>query len=128
MRFSVVAALCAAPLALAGTLQAELVGRGVVGLEHRSESSSSKESGAKSSSSGSKSSNTDSKFSGNTVVNVVQSINEEVIIIWVNNGGGAATQTVTNTVTVTAGTNGAAAAIATHQVRFSFWRKTESTI
>jgi len=50
------------------------------------------------------------------VVNVVQSVNEEVIVIWVNNGGGAATQTVTNTVTVTAGSNGAAAAVATHSV------------
>jgi len=113
--------LCAAPLALAGTLQADLVGRGVVDLEHRSESfesSPNKASGSKSSSSqkssGSKSSNSNEDT---TVLNVVQSVNEEVIIIWVNNGGGAATQTVTNTVTVTAGSNGAAAAaVATHSV------------
>jgi len=33
MRFSAVAALCAAPLALAGTPQADVVARGAVGLE-----------------------------------------------------------------------------------------------
>jgi hypothetical protein len=33
MRFSAITALCAAPLALAGTLHAELVARGVVGVE-----------------------------------------------------------------------------------------------
>jgi hypothetical protein len=40
---------------------------------------------------------------------------DEVIIIWVNEGGGAATSTVTNTVTVT-GASGTAVAAATHSV------------
>ncbi len=33
MRFSVFSALCAAPLVLAGALQADLVARGAVGVE-----------------------------------------------------------------------------------------------
>jgi hypothetical protein len=114
MRFSAVLSLCAAPLALAGTLQQDLVARGVSGLEvARSESKSErsdKSNGIKSDSS--------KGSSGENVVLVQQSQINEVIIIWVNNGGGAATQTVTDTVTVTQnGGETAAAAVATHQVR-----------
>jgi len=66
MRFSAVAALCAAPLALAGTLQADLAARGV-GIE-------------------------EGLNSGNVVLQ--SSSITEVIIIWVNNGGGSPTTTV----------------------------------
>jgi len=118
MRFSAVLSLCAAPLALAGTLQQDLVARGVKGLEvARSDSKS----GGSDFSSGSKSDSSKSDYSkgssGSDVVLVQQSITNEVIVIWVNNGGGAATQTVTDTVTVTQnGGETAAAAVATHQV------------
>ena len=61
----------------------------------------------------------DSKGSkSNNGVQIEQSTSiDEVIIIWVNQGGGAATSTVTNTVTVTAG-GAAAAAAATHSVSY----------
>jgi len=71
MRFSAVAALCAAPLALAGTLQADLVARGAVGIETSVDSGN----------------NVVVEASGSTSIT-------EVIIIWVNNGGGAPTSTV----------------------------------
>jgi plastocyanin len=67
MRFSAVVALCAAPLALAGTLQADLIARGA-GHE-------------------------DGANGGGNLVVESTSITE-VIIIWVNNGGGAPTSTV----------------------------------
>jgi hypothetical protein len=79
MRFSTIAALCAAPLALAGTLKAER--------------------------------NVDVEISQSGGGSSV----DEVIIIWVNEGGGAATQTVTNTVTVT-DASGTSVAAATHSV------------
>jgi len=115
MRFSAVAALCAAPLALAGTLQHDLAARGAAGVEMelstREESKSNNEKG-----NSQKNNNNDN---GNTVL-VQQSQVNEVIVIWFNNGGGAATQTVTDTVTVTqnggSGTATAAAAAATHTV------------
>lgn len=117
MRFSAVVSLCAAPLALAGTLQQDLIARGVPGLEvakpdpKPGNSDSSKDS----SSSGSSKSGSSSGSSGSDVVLVQQSITEDVIIIWLNQGGGAATQTVTDTVTVTQG-SGSTAAAATHTV------------
>lgn len=99
MRFSAVTALCAAPLALAGTLQSELVARGEVGLE---------ESGL---------------LGGNVIVDqpIVQIT--EVIIIWSNSGGGAPTQTInepSSFALTTTTSNGvetvASAAAATHSV------------
>jgi hypothetical protein len=96
MRFSAVATLCAAPLALAGTLQADLVERGAVELET-----------GISISKGSSGKGDDNKSSGSSV--------DEIIVIWVNQGGGAATSTVTNTVTVT-DASGTSAAKATHSV------------
>jgi len=69
MRFSAVAALCAAPLALAGSLQADLVARGAI--------EASVDSG----------NNLAVEVAGSTSVT-------EVIIIWVNNGGGAPTSTL----------------------------------
>ncbi|KAF7855460.1 hypothetical protein EAF04_010202 [Stromatinia cepivora] len=91
MRSSVIAALCAAPLALAGNLQHDLVGRGVITPEF-------------------------AEISSEFVVKekdiaIVQAKSEDVIIIWTNNGGGAATQTLTQTKTVTQ-----AAGAATHTV------------
>lgn len=94
MRFSAVAALCAAPLALAGTLQADLVARGAVSLESglSVESSSTESQGEDRSKSKSYGGN------GNSGDNVVESQSEtsitEIIIIWVNNGGGVPTSTV----------------------------------
>ena len=77
MRLSTIAALCAAPLALASAL------KGIeVSVEQNGKSASSV---------------------------------DEVIIIWVNEGGGAATSTVTSTVTVT-DASGTAVAAATHSV------------
>ncbi|KUJ12028.1 uncharacterized protein LY89DRAFT_699994 [Mollisia scopiformis] len=96
MRFSAVAALCAAPLALASSLQADLVARGAVNAEK----------GAKANANAN---------SGNSIV-VQESgavSSTEVVIIWVNNGGGAATQTVTTTQTVIGSSTVSAA---THQV------------
>ena len=105
MRFSAVAALCAAPLALAGALQAEIAPRGALDL--RTEGSNS---GKGSGDNGKKDNNYNG---GNNVVNVIQADFSvtEIIVIWVNNGGGAATQTVGTTMA----TSGAAAA-ATHTV------------
>jgi len=92
MRFSAVTALCAAPLALAGTLQADLAARGAVGIEEGlSVESSSTESQGKDV--GKSSSNGNNRNSGNVVLQSSSSITE-VIIIWVNNGGGSPTTTV----------------------------------
>ncbi len=95
MRFSTVAALCAAPLALAGTLQADLIARGAVGVEAgvSAESSMDESQGKK----GQKDSNSqsygnDRNSNGNVIVESTSIT--EVIIIWVNNGGGAPTSTV----------------------------------
>ena len=80
MRLSTIAALCAAPLALATAVKTN---KGIeVSVEQGKDSSSSV---------------------------------DEVIIIWVNEGGGAATSTVTSTVTVT-DASGTAVAAATHSV------------
>ncbi|KAH8596493.1 Cupredoxin [Bisporella sp. PMI_857] len=99
MKYSAVAVLCAAPLVLAGSFFADLTARGQAELEVRSNHESEK------------------KESNNKEVTVVEATNSDIIIIWVNNGGGAATQTITETKTVTAGaTEGAAAAAATHTV------------
>lgn len=113
MRFSAITALCAAPLALAGTLQADLVARGAVDseltvrTEHgevlKSESSKSESKG---------------KGNGQTLVATTQIT--EVIIIWINNGGNAQTQTVGTTAPVAA----VPAAVATHTVsKYSFAQK-----
>lgn len=98
MRSSVIAALCAAPLALAGNLQHDLVGRGIVTPEY-AERSSELVVRAKD-------------------ITIVQAKSEDVIIIWTNNGGGAATETITETKTVTqkAAAATVAAAAATHTV------------
>lgn len=106
MRFSAVAALCAAPLVLASSLESEFVAkrgadpkRGLLEVRDKSEKSV-------------------EKVSTSNKVTVVESTQADVVIIWVNEGGGAATQTVTQTKTVTAA-GGAVAAAATHQVWFS---------
>jgi hypothetical protein len=92
MRSSVLA-LCAAPLALAGTLQDALVGRQAVGVEVQQSGGSS----GKSNVGGSSTSIT------------------EVIIIWVNNGGNSQTSTMNSAMAV-AGT--AAASMQTHTVSY----------
>lgn len=91
MRFSTIAAVCAAPLALAGTLEAELVARGA--LDSRKAYGSSSGSGV--------------------IVETTGSVSiTEIIIIWVNNGGGATTQQINSASSISAGT----AAAATHTV------------
>jgi len=134
MRFSVITALCAAPLALAGGLQHDFVARGAVGLEVSEAGPNPKGSQKNTDNNSQKNNeNNDKKDNnkegqkhnagnnggGNNVVIVQQSTVNEVVIIWVNNGGGAATTTVTDTVTVTAGAAGTVAAVgpaATHNV------------
>ncbi|KAH8821192.1 hypothetical protein F5884DRAFT_77758 [Xylogone sp. PMI_703] len=86
MKFSAIAALCAAPLALAGVLKADVMPRGNEMI------------------------NVGSKGSGSVVIQ--ETVINEVIIIWVNVGGGATTSTVNAASTV----NSAAAAIKTHTV------------
>jgi hypothetical protein len=105
MRFSAVVALCAAPLALAGTLQADLVARGAVGIKAEGVEFQGKEN-SKNSNSG------DNKNSGgNDVSNSIT----EIIIIWVNNGGGAPTSTMKSQSTFSL-QEGAPAAAQTHNV------------
>lgn len=89
MRFSAVAALCAAPLALAGTLQADLVARGAVGLEAELSVESSGESRGNDNR---KSSNENNRNRGGN--SFVSNSITEVIIIWVNAGGQAPTTTI----------------------------------
>jgi plastocyanin len=112
MRFSAITAMCAAPLALAGTLQADLFARGAVGSEvGLSVDTEIGSSGNSKSSSNSNSKSSNNNGGNNVIIQEDTTINE-VIIIWVNNGGGQATTTVTSTTTVA----GAAAVIATHTV------------
>jgi len=112
MRFSAITAVCAAPLALAGTLQADLFARGAVASEVGLSVDTGISSGGNSkSNSNSKSSDNNNNGGNNVIIQEDTTINE-VIIIWVNNGGGQATTTVTSTTTVA----GAAAVVATHTV------------
>ncbi|KAA8571463.1 hypothetical protein EYC84_001463 [Monilinia fructicola] len=97
MRSSIIAALCAAPLTLAGNIQHDLIGRGVVAPEFSERSSE--------------------LLVGEKDITIVQAKSEDIIIIWTNNGGGAATKTVTETKTVTQASGATkAAAAATHTV------------
>ncbi len=107
MRFSAITALCAAPLALAGTLQADLVARGAVDSELTVRT----EHGEVSKGESIKNQGKGNNNNGQLLVSNTQIT--EVIIIWVNNGGNAQTQTVGTTAPVAA----APAAIATHTVR-----------
>jgi hypothetical protein len=111
MRFSATLALCAAPLALAGSLQLDLMKRGGAAVEVSSSSGSGE----------SKKGTSNSNGGGNNV-QISQSSTSitEVIVIWVNNGGNSATSTVNSMANVGAAT--AAAAAATHTV--SLWDST----
>jgi hypothetical protein len=101
MRFSTIAALCAAPFALASTLEQDLVMRGAMESSDKS----------------SEKNNNDNNNKGgkDVVVAAAETVSvTQVIVIWINLGGTATTQTI-NTVTETvAGT--AAAAATTHTV------------
>ncbi|KAK0107106.1 hypothetical protein ONS95_003813 [Cadophora gregata] len=105
MRFSAITALCAAPLALAGSLQADLVARGALDSELvvRTQHEAPKAEGE------------GAQKGGNQVVNHGSSNAQvtEVIIIWINAGNNAQTQTVTTTMPPPAG---APAPMATHLV------------
>lgn len=106
MRFTSFAALCSAPLALAGTMNVGMSPRDVdMALQARHDNSNDKHSSGDYSSG-----NSDS--SGNSNSNSQAPVVEEIIIIWQNQGGGAATSTLNTMSTVAA----AAAAAATHQV------------
>ncbi|TVY50029.1 putative GPI-anchored cupredoxin [Lachnellula occidentalis] len=102
MKFSAALALCAAPLALAGSLQVDLMKRGAVSVEVSQGGDSS---GSQKSNAGS-----DSKNNNNAAKGQSSSSITEVIILWVNNGGNAATSSVNSAQAV--GT----AAAATHTV------------
>jgi len=109
MKFSTALALCAAPLALASTLQVDLMKRGAVDVEVSQQSGSS---GSQKSSSDSKSSNNNAAANNNAAKGQQSSTSiTEVIILWVNNGGSATTSSVNSAQAV--GT----AAAATHTVR-----------
>jgi len=107
MRFSAALALCATPLALAGSLQADLMKRGAVGVEvSQGSGSSGSQKSSPPSNGGSNSKNNNG--GGNTESSSTQIT--EVIVLWVNQGGSAATSTMNNAQSV--GT----AAAATHTV------------
>jgi hypothetical protein len=93
MRFSTIAALCTAPLALAGSPEAGLLARGALDIR-KSPVAEAKDISVEVAASSSSTSVT------------------EVIIIWINNGGGATTQTI-NTASVV---STATAAAVTHTV------------
>jgi len=111
MRFSAVVALCAAPLAFAGTLQADLVARGAVGIKAEGVSVESSAESRGNEKSKDSSSGGNKKSGGNDVSNSVT----EIIIIWVNNGGGAPTSTMKSQATFSL-QQGAPAAAQTHNV------------
>ncbi|KAH8793536.1 hypothetical protein F5882DRAFT_398701 [Hyaloscypha sp. PMI_1271] len=111
MRFSAVVALCAAPLAFAGTLQADLVARGAVGIKAEGVSVESSAESRGNEKSKDSSSGGNKKSGGNDVSNSVT----EIIIIWVNNGGGAPTSTMKSQSTFSL-QQGAPAAAQTHNV------------
>jgi len=104
MRFSAISAICAAPLVLAGSLEANYLDRRAPALDVRTNHVSESQKGS------------GEKLGNNNKVTIVQSTVSDIVVIWVNNGGGAATSTVTETKTVTAGAAGPAGAVATHEV------------
>jgi len=105
MKFSGIAALCTAPLALAGTLQAGL------NLAERGEIAVASQQTEVSSNSNSNS-NSNSKNNNNSNSNSVTEVSEtEIIIIWANDGGNSATTTMAAAMSTTAG-----ATVATHSV------------
>lgn len=106
MKFSSALTLCAAPLALAGSLQVDLMKRGAVGVEVSQESSSSGSQKSNAASNSKNNNNNAAKGNAQSSTSIT-----EVIILWVNNGGNAATSSVNSAQAV--GT----AAAATHTVR-----------
>jgi hypothetical protein len=94
MKWSALATLLAAPLALAGALQADVVAR----TDHKDSK------GDKDASYG------DGYGSGGTTIIV-----EEVVVVWVCNGGGSITTTVNSLDSVT-NTVGSTGSVATHSV------------
>jgi len=113
MRSQFITALCIAPLALAATLQADLAARGIqesADLAARGSGSQNSYQSGQSNNGGSSNYDDNSKSSGNSYnggssggSTVVNNIIEEntVLVLWVNEGGGASTQTVTKTITTT---------------------------
>lgn len=103
MRFSAITALCAAPLALAGNLHADLVARGAVDLEVRDKDmmmdNGNDSMGSKGDDMGA---NMGSKGGSSDHSEQIVSV-QDIIVVWFNNGGGAATSTVADTATVAAG-------------------------
>jgi len=116
MKITSFAALCAAPLALAGTLDSNLR-RDVIGERNdfvlgASEVKQTEQSSGKSQKSNSKD-NSNSQGNDNSQISSIQSTETtEVILIWVNPGASAATTTVNSV----AATSAVAATAATHTV------------
>ncbi|TVY13340.1 putative GPI-anchored cupredoxin [Lachnellula arida] len=111
MKFSSALALCAAPLALAGSLQVDLMKRGAVGVEVSQQSGSS---GSQKSNAASNSKNNNNNNNNAAKANNGQSSTSitEVIILWVNNGGSSQTSSINSAQAVGTGT----APGATHSV------------
>lgn len=97
MKWSALASVCLAPLALAGMLNTELLHREAQDVNEALEARSK-----------------DHKTS-KVNADLIHVESTEIIIIWVNNGGGAATSTLNAAMSTSAS---AAAAAATHQVRY----------
>jgi plastocyanin len=105
MRFSVITAVCAAPLALAGSLEANLAARGAVEVVEVNSNSNQIQNG------NTRLNKNNNNNPANFVLQNVQST--EVIIIWANAGAGAATTTINQPVTVTQTVAGVASAAST---------------
>jgi len=101
MRFTTIAALCTAPLALEGSLDMDLRSRGKLAARHNGKDSS--KDSIKDSLSGSN--------NNNEITSITQTSETEVILVWVNEGATATTSTVNSAVAATAAT-----AAATHIV------------
>lgn len=111
MRFSAVVALCAAPLALAGSF--DLLRAREANLMRRQESVQ-----VQAAKGGNNGASVEVKQSNNGNTQVT-----EIIIIWVNQGGNAATSTVNSAMTQT---GGAAVSGATHTVSTSIFSSTRN--
>lgn len=99
MKFSAVAPLCLAPVAMAGMLNAEIYPRQ---SHHANGALIPRVKG-------------DAKTTTLGNGNKITAVSEEIIIIWINNGAGATTSTVNAQTSAT--TAGTAVAAATHQVQ-----------
>lgn len=120
MRFSAITTLCAAPLALAGTLEAGLAGRGLMAKrEAPNVQVLQGQAGVAAAAAQGVSIGQGGAISVNAAAGVTTT---EIIIVWVNNGGGAPTQTVNSAAAAAANPSSA-----THTVCLSKSRQDRNT-